>query len=279
MTRRRRFMLGAGIACTILLLPILTFMLVPDRTVQDLASRMLEREGYTFSAVRFGKTLPLGITATDLEISGDKGPLVRFNKAEFRLRLFPLLTGSVTFGCRLDIGAGRLRGDFSPLDQAFSIDTREVKLEDIPFFQSVTGAQVKGMLQLEGNFRLKGKKAGGELRLEVKNMNLAGVKVGGIPLPDADFSTVRGMVRGKDGLVNLDSFTLQGEGLYVRLKGNFPITTPPTAAPLNLTLEMMPKPDFFEQQKLVFLLLARHLVSPGAYSIPIRGTLANPVIQ
>jgi type II secretion system protein N len=276
---RRRLLLAAGIAGACLLLPILTFLLVPDGTLQDLASRLLARQGYTLSAARFGKALPLGITATDLEISVDKGPLVRFNKAAFHLRLLPLLTGRVTFRCRCDIGAGRVSGDISPLDQAFSIDARGVKLEDIPFFQSVTGAQVKGMLQLEGNFHLKGKSAGGDLRLEVENMNLAGVKVGGTPLPDADFSAVRGMVRGKNGLVNLESFTLQGEGLYIRLKGTFPITTPPTAAPLNLTLEMMPNPDFLEQQKMVFLLLAKYLVSPGVYSIPIRGTLARPLIQ
>ena len=31
--------------------------------------------------------------------------------------------------------------------------------------------------------------------------------------------------------------------MYVRLKGDFPLTAPP-GAPLNLTLEMMPKPIF-----------------------------------
>jgi type II secretion system protein N len=279
MISRRRLLTAGGIAGACLLFPILTFLLVPDRELQGLASRALEREGYTLTAARIGKTLPPGLTATDLEIFSDKGPLVRLNKATARLRLLPLLTGRVTFACKADIGAARIRGDVSPLDQEFRIDARGVKLEEIPFFQSVADAQVKGALQLEGTFRLKGKGAGGELRLEVREMNLAGVTIGGTPLPDADFSTVRGMVRGTNGLVNLESFTLQGEGLYVRLKGSFPLTTPPTAAPLNLTLEMMPKPDFLEKQKLVFLLLAKYLVSPGAYSIPIKGTLAKPLIQ
>jgi type II secretion system protein N len=279
MTRRRRLILAAAIAGAIFLFPLLTFVMVPASTLQDLSSRMLQKEGYTLRAARFGKALPFGLTATDLEISSAKGPLVRLNKATLRLRLLPLLTGKVTLDCRFEIGSGRVEGYVSPFDREFRIDAREVKLEDIPFFRSVTGSEVRGVLQLEGGLRLKEKGAGGELRLEVRNMNLAGVKVGGVPLPDADFSTVRGMLQEKNSQVTLESFTLQGEGLYVRLKGNFPLTTPLTAAPLNLTLEMMPKPDFLEQQKLVFLLLAKYLVSPGAYSIPIKGTLAKPLIQ
>jgi len=34
-----------------------------------------------------------------------------------------------------------------------------------------------------------------------------------------------------------------------------------------------------EKQKYVFLLLAKYLISPGAYQIPIRGTLAKPAFQ
>jgi hypothetical protein len=41
---------------------------------------------------------------------------------------------------------------------------------------------------------------------------------------------------------------------------------------------MMPKPAFLERQKFIFLLLMRYQSSPGAYSIPIRGTLAHPAI-
>jgi hypothetical protein len=49
-------------------------------------------------------------------------------------------------------------------------------------------------------------------------------------------------------------------------------------APLNLVLEIMPKPEFLESQKLVFMLLARFMVSPGVYLVPIRGTLLKPEI-
>jgi hypothetical protein len=41
----------------------------------------------------------------------------------------------------------------------------------------------------------------------------------------------------------------------------------------------MPKPEFLEGQKFVFLLLTKYLTTPGHYQIPVRGTLAKPVIQ
>jgi hypothetical protein len=49
-------------------------------------------------------------------------------------------------------------------------------------------------------------------------------------------------------------------------------------APLNLILEIMPQPEYWERQKLVFLLLSKFMVSPGNFRIPIRGTLLKPVV-
>lgn len=277
----KRFYWVAGTAGAIVVFLFLSLFLVPDREIQDLAARIVEREGYELRAARFGMAFPIGLKAADLKISSDKGPVLNAKKASIRLRLMPLLTGKVSFGYRLDIGAGVVRGTFSPRNGGFVIEAAGIRLEDIPFFQTVAGASVKGGLRLSGsmNGREKGKEPGGEVRLEVKGANVSGVKIGEIPLPDADYTTVQGMVRRKGGIILLESFTLQGEGLYVRLKGDFPLATPPGSAPLNLAVELMPKPDFLEKQKFVFLLLAKYLVSPGNYLIPIKGTLAKPLIQ
>ena len=270
----------AGTAGAVIVFLFLALFLVPDRDVQDLAARLAEREGYGLRATKFGMAFPIGLKAADLTISSDKGPLLNAKKASIRLRLLPLLTGKVSFGFRFDIGAGTVNGAISP-NGGFAVDAAGIRLEDIPAFQTVAGASVKGGLWLSGSMTggEKGKETGGEVRLEVKDANVSGVKIGEIPLPDADYSTVQGMIRRKGSTVLLESFTLQGEGLYVRLKGNFPLTTPVGAAPLDLALELMPKPDLLEKQKFVFLLLAKYLVSPGSYLIPVRGTLAKPLIQ
>ena len=279
MRARRWLFLAVGTAGIIVLFIFLTLFLVPDHELQGLASRLLERQGYSLRAARFGKAFPLGVKAVDLEISGESGSLLKAKKASVRLRLLPLMTGKVSFDYRVDIGAGRISGDFAPRDGEIHIEASGVRLEDLPFFQTVTGARVKGELRLNGSFKGKGKAPGGELRLEVKGANISGVKISEMPLPDADYTVVQGMLRRKGGAITLESFTLQGEGMYVRLKGDFPLTVPPGIAPLNLTLELMPKAEFLDKQKFVFLLLTKYPVSPGNYQIPIRGTLTKPLIQ
>jgi type II secretion system protein N len=279
MKTRRRLFLVAGTAAVILFSLCLGLFLVPDRALQDLVVRLAEREGYSLRTEQFGKTFPLGLQAVGLEISNTSGPLLKADKAALRLRILPLMTGKVTFDYLATIGPGRIRGDISPRNDEIHIEADGVRLEDISFFPTVTGARVKGDLRLSGSFRGKGKEPGGELRLEITGANISGVKIGEMPLPDADYAVIQGMIRGKDAGIMLESFTLQGEGLYVRLKGDFPLVTPPGTAPLNLTLELMPKPEFMDKQKFVFLLLAKYLISPGNYSIPVRGTLARPLIE
>jgi hypothetical protein len=64
----------------------------------------------------------------------------------------------------------------------------------------------------------------------------------------------------------------------MRLSGEIPSGADAAATPLSMRLEIMPKPDFLEKQKLVFMLLARFMTAPGIYTVPIKGTLLKPVI-
>lgn len=279
MTTRLRLFLVAGTAGAILVLICLTLFLVPDRELQNLVARLAQQQGYVFRAEQFGKAFPVGVKGVGLVIEDDRGALLKVNKASVRLRLIPLLTGNITFGYHAVIGTGAIRGEYSPRNGEIRIEANGIRLEDIPFFQNVADARVKGDLRFSGSSRGTGKEPGGELRLEIKGANISGVKIAGMPLPDADYSLIQGMIRRKGAMLALESFTLQGEGLYVRLKGDFPLVVPPGEAPLNLALELMPKPEFLDKQKFVFLLLTKYLISPGNYRIPINGTLAKPLIQ
>jgi type II secretion system protein N len=275
MKLRRLLLIGAGLLGALFLFVVLTLSFIPDRELQALAVRALFREGYTLRATHFGKAFPLGVKAATMEIANDSGVLLIARDTVIRLSLLSLLTGKLAFTGQAGIGSGHVAFDWTPQNGAAAIELTGVHLEDLPFIQNLTGARVKGVARLHGHFKGKGKAGSGELQLE----NVAEVKIGGMPLPDADYSTIQGMVRAGGGVLTLGSFTMEGEGLYVRLKGDLPLTTPPGAAPLNITLEMMPKPEFLEKQKFVFLLLTKYLATPGRYEIPIRGTLANPLIQ
>lgn len=280
MTLNRPLRWGAAIVAGILITLTFTVILVPSREVEGIVERLLARQGYIFHAERFGKAFPLGIAARGVTIATDRGPVLRFDRITVRLALLPLLTGKVVVNGNAAVGPGRITGSYLPRPGGKgSVEARGVRLEDIPFFKTVAGTEVKGLLTVDASFAGTGPRTAGELRLEVKGADVRGVAIGGTPLPDAAYDTVRGMVRMASGRATLDSFTLQGADIYIRLKGNAPLATPPGASPLNLTLELMPQPAFLDRQKLVFVLLSQYLVTPGHYQLPVRGTLAKPLLQ
>jgi type II secretion system protein N len=277
---RRWATIAAGGIGGLLLFVIFVIIFTPTGMVQGLLDRELDAAGYTFRAGEFGKALPLGIKARKVEIGDHRGVLFKADEAVVRLRMLPLLTGKLSFNYRAGIGGGEVSGGFS-LNRGGEMDflISHLRLEDIPFFPTAAGTRARGDLKGEGSFRGRGSKAVGEAKLEIRGVELAGVKIGEMPLPDATYDLVRGALKVNGGKAVIESATLQGDGIYVRLKGDFPVTTTIVAAPLKLTLELMPKPDFLEKQKFVFLLLARYLISPGNYRIPVSGTLAHPSIQ
>ena len=280
MKLRRTLLIGTWIIGALLLFVVLTVLFIPANEIKSLIAKQLENQGYSMRVSHFGKAFPIGLKARDLEISDARGSLVKLDTVSVRISLTALCIGRVVVHYHGEIGKGTIEGDVSPQQNGrFSLNLDGVQLEDIPFFQTVAEARVKGDLNAHATMQgLKGKYSG-ELRLWVKGAALSGVKISGMPLPDAAYDTIQGLCRINNGRVNLESFTLQGKGLYVRLKGEIPAVASLGSAPLNLTLELMPKPEFLESQKFVFLLLTKYLTTPGHYQIPVRGTLAKPVIQ
>ena len=160
----------------------------------------------------------------------------------------------------------------------FSAD--KVSLEQIPFFATATGAGVRGILTGKGEVAaLNERNLTGEIRTEITGAEINDVKIGGIPLPAASYQRIQGMLRIGAGKATLETLNLQGDSLYARLSGNSPLASPLGSSQLSLSLELMPKPEFLEKQKLIFLLLAKYLDSPGHYRIPVGGTLAAPALQ
>jgi type II secretion system protein N len=275
----RALYLAVGIPCAIVFFLYLTLAFVPNDALKGVLVRAAANAGYTLECTGFGKSFPLGLKARTLEISSDQGTLLKLQDARVRLKLLPLLMARVQLRYRGKIGAGELAGDVTPgKAPGWSVQASDIRLEDIPFFSSVAGARVKGELRLSGGMKSPKGIPEGDLQLEVRGAELAGVKLGDMPLPDASYQEVRGALRVEKGHALLKSFTLNGDGIYVRLKGDTPLVNPLGNSPLNLTLEMMPKAAFLERQKFVFLLLLKYQSSPGAFSVPIHGTLAHPAL-
>lgn len=277
----RRIALGAAAAVAALLLfAVLTLLFVPNRDLQGFVERAAARQGYTLAVTGLGKALPLGITARRMELADGRGPLLVLDEPAIRLNLLPLLAGRVRLACTARVGGGDLdaRATVSGAG-ALQLSARGVRVEEIPWFQTVAGTRAKGKMALELDAAGPLAKASGTARLEVKDADLRGVAIHGVPLPDAGYDTVRGALKIAGGTATLESFALQGPSLYVRLKGTVTLAESLGASPLAMTLELMPKPAYLEDQKLVFLLLSRYLVTPGQFAVPVTGTFAAPRIQ
>lgn len=265
---------------TLLFFCCITIIFIPTGELQRLAQRMLAPCGLALTATSFGKAFPLGIRAKGITLSTQTGNILSLDTISLKLKLFPLLAGRVIVSCNAGIGAGSVEGNAEiTRNGRLELSGSTIRLESIPFFPTVAKAQAKGELRLKSELKGNGRNSGGYLQIEAKDLDLRGISISGTALPDASYRTMQGMVRIAGGRATLESVTLQGEGLYVRLSGEFPAGANPAAAPLNLKLELMPKPEFLESQKFVFLLLAKYMVTPGQYQLPIRGTLASPSLQ
>lgn len=271
-------LLGAVLVGTVFFI-FLTALFIPGKTILNAANRGLSRYGLTLGAASLTKALPFGISGRGITLSSESGELLKIGKGRLMLEIVPLLLGKISIAITAEIGAGTLESSLSLLRApSASIELKNVRLEDVPFFKTAAGMKAAGILS--GKVVTTGPlaKAKGYLQLNVLGVDLSSIRIGEMPLPDSAYRSVQGMIRINNGKATIESFTLQGDDLYVRLKGGLPLVDPLTATPLDLTLELMPKPVLLDKQKLVFLLLLKYQDTPGHYLIPVKGTLGKPQV-
>jgi type II secretion system protein N len=269
----------AGLLVTVLFLFMLfSYLLFPTAWIDAGLAQVLSRQGLTLSPA-VHKTLLPGLAWDNLLLSSEQGQLLNCERLQVRVLLLPLFAGRAVVSGGATIGTGHLDIRYALNGKAaLNLDANGISLADIPFFKSVMAAKVVGSLWSQGSLQRGAKGLSGDLKLEVKQLELSGVKLGAFSLPDAVNLKTQGIVRVSGGKARLESFTLEGDGIYMRLSGDLPSGDNAAVTPLNMSLEIMPKPEFLEKQKLVFMLLAKFMTSPGVYTVPIRGTLLKPVI-
>ncbi len=271
-------MLAAGVGGLLLLLT-LTLLLLPSRELVGVVQRVLAQQGMQLDVGQVSKAFPLGLSAQQVMLSSNQGTMLTADRLVCRFHLLPLLVGRRQWSVDATIGSGSLRlGGTIGKRAHLTIASSNLRLEKLPILKTALGGSVQGTLGINGTLTGTGPAVKGTLQLEAAAIDLRDVSLGGLRLPNSLYRTMRGQLNVANGTVTLQSLALDGEGIYARLKGTFPVTTPPTAAPLSLTLELMPKPEFMERQKLIFLLLARFMSSPGNFQIPVKGTLGAPSV-
>lgn len=279
MTISRKMLRAAALLlAAVMLFTGFFYLFFPTGRIDNAMERMLEPQGLKISPA-VHKTLLPGLAWDNMQLSSSQGSLVRCDRLRVRPLLLQLLTGRAVISGSAVIGNGHLNLRYALNGKnALDLSSDGINLSDIPFFKTVLGARAAGLLWSQGTLLRGSGGLTGDLKLEVRQLDYSGVKLGAFPLPDASGLKTQGMVRVVNNKARLESFTLEGDGIYMRLSGDLPNGANAGTAPLNLTLEIMPKAEFLEKQKLVFMLLAKFMASPGVYKVPIRGTLLKPVI-
>lgn len=253
------------------------YLLFPASKIDILLARALAGPGLTITPAVHKTVLP-GLAWDNLLLSSEQGSLLQCERLQIRPLLLPLFMGRAAVSGTATIGRGGLDINYA-FNGADALDLKAdgIDLADVPFFKNVLGATIAGKLWSRGMLKRGARGISGDLKFEVKQLDYSGIRLGAFQLPDASHLKLQGMIRVADGKARLESFTMEGDGLYMRLSGNLPGGAA-ALAPINLTLEIMPKPEFLEKQKLVFMLLAKFMTSPGVYAVPVKGTLLKPVI-
>jgi type II secretion system protein N len=269
---------AAFLAAVPVLFLLFSYLLFPTGKIDAVVAEVLSRQGLSL-APAVHKTLLPGLAWDNLLLSSERGPLFQCERLQIRALFLPLLAGRAVISGGATIGKGHLDIRYALNGKAaLDLDADGIALSGIPFFKSVLGAHAAGTLWSQGKLQRDAQGLSGDLKLEVKKLGFSGVKLGAFPLPDAADLKTQGIVRVSGGKARLESFTLEGDGIYMRLSGDLPSGGNAGVTPLDMRLEIMPKPEFLEKQKLVFMLLAKFMTSPGVYTVPIRGTLLKPEI-
>lgn len=269
---------GSLVASVLILFLLFSYLFFPASRIDATLAQILAQQGLTL-APAVHKTLLPGLAWDNLQLSSEQGPLFSSQRLQVRPLLLPFFIGRAVVSGVATVGTGQLKVRYALNGKsALDLGADSISLADLPFFKTVLGAKTGGNLWIQGKL-LRGKKGlNGDLKLEVKQLEFSGVKLGAFSLPDAANLKAQGMVKFTDSRARLESFTIEGDGLYMRLSGDIPTGANAAVTPLNMSLAIMPKPEFLEKQKLVFILLAKFMTAPGVYTVPIRGTLLKPVI-
>ena len=187
--------------------------------------------------------------------------LISIDDVTGRINPLKLLTGKPPLDFRGNVGGGRIDGEAGFFKRSSAnIRVYKANIEEIPFF-AFSGLEGNGAVS--GECRLA--KGTGDIKFVVKDAHLKNGSFGGISVPLDVFHDAKGAMAIEGPTVKIVSFSLEGEGIYARIKGNI------IGKKLDVTLELMPDRSF--KESIAFSALGNYRVSPGYFVIPITTTL------
>lgn len=273
---RQRLYWVLGITAGLLLLPLLTLQLIPDQVYEQAATRLLADQGITMQAGRLTVGFPATVKADDLTLGTATDSMLKIDQLRARPQLLPLLLGRLFLKLDGRIGsAGTVQGRLQVAPQlGGQVQVNELQLGDLPVTTAVFGSGLRGTARIDLTIsETAASGLGGDIKLQISDLQLQQVRLASLPLPNVTFPEVRGLAKLTGQTITLNNLALQGSGLYARLSGKINLAP---QAPLQVQLELMPSAELLASQQSVFLLMLPFQVTPGSYRLPIGGTLHSP---
>ncbi len=258
-----KLLLAAGMLALFIVLG-LWFLAVPE----DLIKARVERLGgdhlrVEVADLRKGPFYDFGSQRITLCRSADV--LLFVDNFKGRINPFSLFRGKLTLFIRGDVSGGTLEGVMDLLWGRNQVDLRmnQSSIEGIPGFAKM-GLRGKGTLSGE----LKLEEGAGDVRFSIQDARFENCPSSGVILPLNWFDRVKGTMTVGGNSIRVNSLSLEGEGIYARVKGEI------VEGKLDLVLELMPDRSFVSKKEaLIFAAIDRYRVSPGHYRIPIKSTM------
>ncbi|MBI5809642.1 MAG: type II secretion system protein GspN [Deltaproteobacteria bacterium] len=170
------------------------------------------------------------------------------------IRLAPAAEFTSAMGGGVVTGVIHLTGG-----RGVSLNGRGISLKGLP---ALTAAGLNGEGEL--SFDISFGNNEGDIRFSVERAHLAFTSGAGVFLPFDVFKTIRGsaLIMGNGEKAVVRSLSLEGPGIYARLKGSIARGKP------DMQLELMTERSF--KDTAVLMLLEQYKVSPGYYAVPVK---------
>lgn len=236
---------------------------LPQDFLSGQAEKALKDSGLALEITDFRKGLFYSFKAGNIKIKKSDNILVSIDNLQGSINPFSLLWLKLPLIFSGETGGGRIKGKIETLGGKGDMDVAiyDSRIEDMPFFR-LSGINGSGVL--EGSLKKENQKGG--IKIFIKNLKLGSIPFAGINAPLDLFDTARGAMTLEGDSLKINSFALEGKGIYARLKGSV------TGKTADLALEIMPDMSSAAMPGITTL-LEIYRVSPGYYVIPLKGAI------
>ncbi len=210
----------------------------------------------TIKGLRKGLFFTLYTESLDVKIN--KTPALNIKDIIVSFNPKYLIDKQLALSMKGKIGTGDINGLYK-LSDSGEIKIDRAELNAIPYL-SHFGIKINGYVTSDINI----KNDLVNIAFKVPDLDIQDSALTIVPFINT-FRTMQGAISLKENSVKIDSISLEGEKGYARLKGEIKNDF------MNLALELMPIEG--KLNSLETMLIAKYIVSPGYYVIPIEGMM------